>query len=98
MSARAEPASLVEVSRGIGLPKSSAFRYLTSLELRGYVVRGPGEVYRLANGNRALRPQEVARLTAAARPRMDELCRRFGGEALLVVGAQGAATLFGYPG
>ena len=30
-------------------------------------------------------------------PALDQLGRRFGGEALLVVGAQGAATLFGYP-
>lgn len=37
-----EPASLQEVAEVTGLPRSSAFRYLATLESRGYAVREPG--------------------------------------------------------
>lgn len=69
--------SLVEIARSIGLPKSSAFRYLSTLERRGHVIRGDDEIFRLGAGRSYMRPRDVARLCAIAGPRMRELCRRF---------------------
>jgi len=69
--------SLGELSRVIGLPKSSSFRYLATLEARGYVARDDGDTYRLGHAWRAMRARDVALLTAVARPRLEELCRRF---------------------
>lgn len=70
--------SLGDLSHAAGLPKSSAFRYLATLEARGYVVRdADGESYRLGLAFRPLRPRDLALLAAVARPRMEELCRRF---------------------
>jgi IclR family transcriptional regulator, acetate operon repressor len=67
--------SLADVAKAIGLPKSSVFRYLSTLERRGHVVRGSDDVFRL--GRSHMRPSDVARLGAAAGPRMHELCRQF---------------------
>lgn len=69
--------SLGDIAKEIGLPKSSVFRYLSTLERRGHVIRGSNEVFRLGAGRSFMRPREVARLCAAAGPRMQELCRRF---------------------
>jgi IclR family acetate operon transcriptional repressor len=69
--------SLGELSQVVGLPKSSTFRYLATLEARGYVARDPDETYRLGHGWRAIRPRDVSLLAAVARPWMEELCRRF---------------------
>jgi IclR family transcriptional regulator, acetate operon repressor len=69
-------ASLAEVARGAGLPRSSAFRYLATLEARGYVEReAPDGVYRLGS---AL-PARGRRLNLAtvARPLLEELRDRF---------------------
>lgn len=70
-------ASLGDVATAIGLPKSSVFRYLSTLELRGHVIRSADEVFRLGAGRSFMRPRDVARLGAAAVARMQELCRRF---------------------
>jgi IclR family acetate operon transcriptional repressor len=73
---RPRGASLVEVARAAGLPRSSAFRYLATLEARGYVERdAAGGVYRLgsafpAHGRRL-------NLATAARPLLEELRDRF---------------------
>jgi IclR family acetate operon transcriptional repressor len=70
--------SLGDLSQAAGLPKSSAFRYLATLESRGYVVRDTdGESYRLGLAFRPMRPRDLSLLAAIARPRMEELCRRF---------------------
>jgi IclR family acetate operon transcriptional repressor len=69
--------SLVDIAKAIGLPKSSVFRYLATLEGRGHIIRGPDEVFRLGAGRSYMRPRDVARLCAVAGPRMQELCRRF---------------------
>lgn len=69
--------SLAEVAREIGLPKSSTFRYLATLEARGYVIRDASEVFRASGGRSGMRPRDVARLTAVAAVRMQELSRRF---------------------
>jgi IclR family acetate operon transcriptional repressor len=70
--------SLGELARAAKLPKSSAFRYLTTLEARGYVVRDDGDAYRLGLALQRLRPRDLALLAAAARPHLEELCDRFG--------------------
>lgn len=70
-------ASLGDVAAAIGLPKSSVFRYLVTLELRGHVTHGPDEIYRLGAGRSYMRPRDVARLCAVSISRMQELCRRF---------------------
>jgi IclR family transcriptional regulator, acetate operon repressor len=70
--------TLGELARAAKLPKSSAFRYLTTLEARGYVVRDDGEAYRLGLALQRLRPRDLALLAAAARPHLEELSDRFG--------------------
>lgn len=69
--------SLVDIARATGLPKSSVFRYLATLEGRGLVTRGAGDVFLLGAGRSYMRPRDVARLCAAAVGRMQELCRRY---------------------
>lgn len=69
--------SLGDIAKAIGLPKSSVFRYLSTLEMRGHVIRGTNEVFRLGAGRNYMRPGDVARLCAVAVARMQELCRRF---------------------
>jgi IclR family acetate operon transcriptional repressor len=69
--------TLVDVAKAIGMPKSSVFRYLATLERRGLVTRGTGDAFLLGAGRNYMRPREVARLGAAAFGRMQELCRRY---------------------
>jgi len=69
--------SLVEIAKVIGLPKSSVFRYLSTLERRGHVIRSSEDIFTLGAGRNHMRPRDVARLCAVAGPRMQELCRRF---------------------
>jgi IclR family acetate operon transcriptional repressor len=70
--------TLGELARATKLPKSSVFRYLSTLEARGYVVREGGDAYQLGLALQPLRPRDLALLAAAARPRLEELCDRFG--------------------
>jgi IclR family acetate operon transcriptional repressor len=70
-------ATIGDIAAAIGLPKSSVFRYLVTLELRGHVTHGADDIYRLGAGRAYMRPRDVARLCAAATSRMQELCRRF---------------------
>ncbi len=70
-------ATLSDIASAIGLPKSSVFRYLVTLELRGHVTNGVDDIYRLGAGRSYMRPRDVARLCAASISRMQELCRRF---------------------
>jgi len=61
----------------VGLPKSSAFRYLAALEARGYVVRSADGVgYRLGSpvdGAQPIGPGRLERLVTVARPLMARL-------------------------
>lgn len=68
--------TLNEISKEIGLPRSSTFRYLITLEARGHVSRD-GETFRAGPGLISLALRDVGLLVLAARPRMGELCRRF---------------------
>jgi IclR family transcriptional regulator, acetate operon repressor len=75
---RARPrASLAQVAKAAGLPRSSAFRYLASLEARGYVERdGSDGVYRLGSAFADDGPRRRA-LSDAARPLLEALRDRF---------------------
>jgi IclR family acetate operon transcriptional repressor len=70
--------SLGALAAAAGLPKSSAFRYLATLEARGYVIRDDaGDTYRLGQALGQLQPRELARLSMVARPHLQELAERF---------------------
>jgi IclR family acetate operon transcriptional repressor len=66
-------------SQSLGLPKSSIFRYLSTLEARGYVERDPVSGH--YRSGRAFLPSvtgQLETLTARARPRLEGLRDRFG--------------------
>lgn len=70
--------SLGALASAAGLPKSSAFRYLATLEARGYVARDAGrDRYRLGQALSQLRPRDLARLSLVARPHLEQLAERF---------------------
>lgn len=73
LRARPRGASLVEIASATGLPRSSAFRYLATLEARGYVERDAnGSAYRLGTALADARPR-LSSLAAAAKPHLEEL-------------------------
>jgi IclR family acetate operon transcriptional repressor len=77
LRARPGGASLAQVARGAGLPRSSAFRYLATLETRGYVERDGGDgVYRLGSAFLGGGPK-VRALSEVARPLLEALRDRF---------------------
>ncbi|MEE6287863.1 IclR family transcriptional regulator [Georgenia sp. MJ173] len=70
--------SLSVVAEQTGLPKSSAFRYLTALEARHYVEREvDGASYRLGLAFRPQNTRGIDRLATLARPRLDALRDQF---------------------
>src|SRR5690348_16352603 len=72
------PLSLPEVAERAGLPKSSAFRYLATLEQHWYVDRDPfSGSYRLGPALLSLHAQDLGVLAARARPYMEALRDRF---------------------
>jgi IclR family acetate operon transcriptional repressor len=72
---RPRGASLAQLAEAVGLPRSSAFRYLATLEARGYVERDGSEaVYRLGPVFGSRSRWDVA---AVARPLLEELRDRF---------------------
>jgi DNA-binding IclR family transcriptional regulator len=91
-----EPASLHLVARDLGLPKTTAFRYLCTLEAHGLVVRdSASETYRLG-----LRMWQLGWLAASALPlraaataRMRELRDRFN-ETVNLGGLEGAEVVY----
>lgn len=73
LRARPRGASLVEIASATGLPRSSAFRYLATLEARGYVERDAnGSAYRLGTALADARPR-LSSLAASAKPHLEEL-------------------------
>jgi len=70
--------SLPEVARATGLPKSSAFRYLVTLESRRYVDREPetGD-YRLGLAFLPLQGRHHDLLARRARPHLEHLSAQF---------------------
>lgn len=78
LASRAEGLSLTELARQTEIPKTTVLRYVMTLLERGYVVRGPSlDYYRIPFSLQVLRPREVTRLVAAARPWMFSLRERF---------------------
>lgn len=75
---RAEGASLSEVTTATDMPKSSVFRYLSTLESRGYVERnGANNIYRLGAAFLSSDAQHLELLASRARPVLEELRDRF---------------------
>lgn len=75
----ADGVTLAQVAAATGMPKSSAFRYLATLEERGYLERDPGiGTYYLGVSLRAARGHHLEMLAARARPVLERLCERFG--------------------
>ncbi|NJC72949.1 IclR family transcriptional regulator [Planosporangium thailandense] len=71
--------SLSEVAEGTGMPKSSAFRYLTVLEGRHYVERDPEtSSFRLGLAFRPQNTRAVEMLTELARPALEKLRDQLG--------------------
>jgi IclR family acetate operon transcriptional repressor len=72
-------ATLGRLSETVGLPKSSTFRYLSTLESRGYVEQGsaPG-TYRLGMRFVPSHQRRLQVLSERARPVMERLRDRFG--------------------
>jgi IclR family acetate operon transcriptional repressor len=71
--------SLPALANTVGLPKSSIFRYVSTLEARGYAERDPGNGHYRAG--RALHPSvagELVALAGRARPLLEGLRDRFG--------------------
>jgi len=69
--------TLSHLAAAVGLPKSSAFRYLAALEARGYVIRSAdGTGYRLGSpvdGTQPIGPGRLERLVTVAKPLMSRL-------------------------
>ncbi len=69
--------TLSNLAATVGLPKSSAFRYLAALEARGYVIRSDdGTGYRLGSpvdGAQPIGPGRLERLVTFAKPLMARL-------------------------
>jgi IclR family transcriptional regulator, acetate operon repressor len=71
--------SLVEVSEAVDLPRSSTYRYLSTLESRGYVQRdGASGAYRFGLAFFPSHDRHLEVLAARARPVMEELRDRLG--------------------
>jgi IclR family transcriptional regulator, acetate operon repressor len=70
---------LIDVARRIGLPKSSAFRYLVTLEAKRFVQRDPATAkFQLGPAVTPLQAGDAERLEARARPHLVGLRDRFG--------------------
>lgn len=75
----AEGVSLIDVGRATGLPKSSAFRYLWTLEAHRYVERdGRTGLYRLGFGLVGMQSRTLEVLRERARPLLEALRDEFG--------------------
>jgi len=73
---RPEGAALPEIAAAVGLPKSSVYRYLATLEARRYVERdATTDAYRLGLGLMLQTP--VQALARHARPYLEEIRDRF---------------------
>ncbi|EHR62411.1 IclR family transcriptional regulator [Saccharomonospora cyanea] len=74
-----EGASLIEVAQETELPKSSAFRYLWTLEAHRYVERdGTTGLYRLGLGFVGMQSRHLEVLRERARPWLEKLRDEFG--------------------
>lgn len=68
------PVSLTSLAKACGLPKTSAFRYLSTLVARNYVERvGDTNDFRLGVGVYSLQADHLERLGQIARPHLERL-------------------------
>lgn len=73
------PIALPELAKASGMPKSSVFRYLTTLESRRFVERvGSTTGYRLGSGILALRGHRAEDLVSAIEPVLSQMRDEFG--------------------
>jgi IclR family acetate operon transcriptional repressor len=73
-----EGVSLMTAAEVTSLPKSSAFRYLATLEARRYAERLPANGdYRLGSAFLPMQAHQLDTLVRRARPYLAELCDRF---------------------
>jgi IclR family transcriptional regulator, acetate operon repressor len=72
----ADAVTLADVADATGLPKSSAFRYLATMESRGYVQRDTAG-YHLGIGFLSSRAEHLEVLAVRARPVLEEVRDRF---------------------
>lgn len=71
--------SLMEIAEATSVPKSSAFRYLSTLESRRYIERShDSETYKVGMAFLPLRSMQLGQLAERARPYLDALCMEFG--------------------
>jgi len=71
-------AALLDVAKAARLPKSSAFRYLATLEARRYAERIPASGdYRLGSAFLPMQAHQLDTLVRRAHPYLEELCDRF---------------------
>jgi IclR family acetate operon transcriptional repressor len=71
--------SLPALADAVGLPKSSIFRYVSTLEARGYAMRDPGNGhYRFGRAFHPAVAGELVALATRARPLLEGLRDRFG--------------------
>lgn len=71
------PVSLNDVATAASLPRSSAFRYLATLESRGYAVReAEGSGYLLGPAFPRLTDRRLDELIASCHPHMEQLSRQ----------------------
>jgi IclR family transcriptional regulator, acetate operon repressor len=70
--------SLAAISDAAGLPRSSTYRYLATLETRGYVQRDGAGLYRVGLALVPSHGRNLDVLAASARPVMEDLRDRFG--------------------
>ncbi|HWM33050.1 MAG TPA: IclR family transcriptional regulator [Pseudolysinimonas sp.] len=81
-----EPVSLADIASACGLPKTSAFRYLATLQARRYVDRvGDAAEYRLGLAMLNFQSNHFDTLVDVATPRLHELRDEFGETANLGV-------------
>lgn len=90
-STRCDGMTLTEVSRGLGLPKSSTLGLLRTLHVRGYLLREADDVYRLNDIVRRDGFARHGRLLRVGPPVMRALANDIG--ETVILGMQGAVGM-----
>lgn len=79
LSKAGAPVALPDLAKACGLPKSSTFRYLNTLEERNFVERDDAAAtYTLGNALIGIQPNRVERLISKMRPVLESLRDEYG--------------------